>query len=270
MKTRNSVVLAVVLAVAAVGSGCQGLQARDQLNKGVAQFKLAKFSEAVNHFRQATDLDPGFITARLYLGMAYMQQYIPGAESPENMEYAKSATAEFMKVLETEPNNATAIASIATLNFHQKKLAEAEEWYRKLIAADPKAKEGYYTLGVIAWTKSYAKRMEARNAMKMSAEDPGPLKDVKVRESLGAELLPIINSGLESLNKALEIDPLYDDATAYLNILHRERADFGANAEAYKKDTEAADAWVQKNLEIKKIKAEKAAKAAAAGIHTGQ
>jgi len=262
----NKTILAVALAAAAIGTGCQGLKARDQLNKGVAQFKLAKFSEAVNNFKTATELDPGFITARLYLGMAYMQQYIPGADSPENLAFARDASAEFMKVLETEPNNATAMASIATLNFHQKKFTEAEDWYKKLLAVDSKNKEAYYTLGVIAWTKSYSKRMAARAELKMKPEDPGPLKDSKVREPLAAELKPVIQSGIDSLNKAMAIDELYDDATAYLNLLHRELADFEDNSDAYKKDIEAADGWVQKNLEIKKIKAEKAAKAQSGGI----
>ncbi len=35
------------------------------------------------------------------------------------------------------------------------KLDEAAEWYEKLIEVDPKNKEAYYSLGVIAWSKWY-------------------------------------------------------------------------------------------------------------------
>ena len=44
-----------------------------------------------------------------------MQQYIPGADSPENNKMASAAFDNFKKVLEQEPKNTVAIASIASL-----------------------------------------------------------------------------------------------------------------------------------------------------------
>ena len=64
--------------------GCEKLRARDQINKGVQSYKNAKYEEAIEHFKNAVQLDPSLINARLYLATAYMQQYIPGADSPEN------------------------------------------------------------------------------------------------------------------------------------------------------------------------------------------
>ena len=60
-----------------------------------------------------------------------MQQYIPGAESPENMQMAQAANDEFMKVLEQDPKNKVAIASLASLYFNQKKLDEAQAVVRE-------------------------------------------------------------------------------------------------------------------------------------------
>ena len=111
-KTVISIVAAAMLLLAA--TGCTQLKARDQLNKGVHAFKLAKYAEAVEHFRVATDLDPTFTTARLYLATAYMSQYIPGADSPENVEMSKNAFDQFSKVLDQDDKNAVAIASIAS------------------------------------------------------------------------------------------------------------------------------------------------------------
>ena len=111
-------ILTLFLAVgslALVGSGCKQLKSRDQINQGVTAFKGAQYPEAVEHFKQAVELDPGFVTARLYLATAYMQQYIPGAESPENAQMAQAAMDQFNKVLETDPKNAVAIASIALI-----------------------------------------------------------------------------------------------------------------------------------------------------------
>jgi len=253
-------------ALLAGATGCTRLQARDNLNKGVQAFKSAKFAEAAEFFQKATDLDPDFPTARLYLATAYMSQYIPGAQSEENMAMAKKAHDEFLKVLEKSPNDAVALASIASLFYHQKKFDEAEEWYRKVIAADPNNKESYYTLGVIAWGRTFPKRMEARAQLSMKPEDPGPIKDKKVREEVAAANLPVVEEGMKNLEAALKIDPEYDDAMAYMNLLHRERADIQADVEAHKRDTDAADQWVQKTLETKKIKAARAEQKAAGGI----
>ena len=38
--------------------GCNRLQARDQLNKGVESYKSARYEEAIGHFQKATELDP--------------------------------------------------------------------------------------------------------------------------------------------------------------------------------------------------------------------
>lgn len=265
-KTKIAISGALTSVLLLVGAGCTQLKARDRVNKGVHAFKAAKYAEAVDHFQAATEIDPTFDTARLYLATAYYQQYIPGAESPENLEMANKARAEYNKVLEKDPKNALALASIASLYFHQKKWDEAEQWNKRLLEADPKNKEGYYTLGVIAWTRSFAKRMEARAKLGMKPEDPGPIKDAKVREALRAELLPMVNSGIDNLQKALEIDAEYDDAMAYMNLLHRERADMQNDVADYKKDVAAADSWVEKTMEVKKIKQERAAKAQPGGI----
>ncbi len=250
-----SVALLAVALLLASTTGCTKLRARDQLNKGVQAYKNAQYAEAVEYFKRSVELDPTFTTARLYLATAYMSQYIPGAESPENEQMAQAAHDEFAKVLETDPNNTVALASIASLYFHQKEFEKAEEWNKKLIAADPNYKEAYYTLGVIAWTRAFQVRMAARAKLGMKPEDPGPLKDKKVREEVRKQNWDIINEGLMYLEKAIEIDPEYDDAMAYLNLLHREKADLMDTREEYEKETEIADNWVDKTLEVKKIKA---------------
>ena len=174
---QNRTVVALIATVAlslAAATGCTQLKARDRLNQGVRAFKSAKYAEAVEHFKVATDLDPNFPTARLYLASAYMSQYIPGAESKENLDMAKAAYDEFEKVLQQDPNNSLAIASIATLFFHQKKWEDAEKWNHRRATADPKAKEGFYTLGVIAWTKSFQKRMLDRLGLRRKGNPAWP------------------------------------------------------------------------------------------------
>jgi Tfp pilus assembly protein PilF len=255
-----------VAAMALLGSGCQKLRSRDQLNKGVQAFKNAQYAEAVESFKTAVELDPNFPTARLYLATAYMQQYIPGAESPENNRMAAAAHDEFLKVLEQNPNDKVAIASLASLYLNQKKWDEAQKWYEKLAAVDPNSPIPHYSLGFIAWSKWYPAYGTARAKLGMKQEDPGPIKDKKVKEELKAQYGPVIDSGIASLDKALQIDPEYDDAMAYENLLIRERADLMDTKEEYEKQVKIANDWVDKNLATKKIKAERKNKQGGGGI----
>ena len=276
MTVRNLALVSALGTLALLSTGCEKLKARDNLNKGVQAFKSAKYNQAVEHFKEAVRLDPDFPTARLYLATAYMSQYIPGADSEENMQNARAAEQEFKTVLEKDPNNALAIESIASLHYNQaqggsleqkvKKLDEAAQWYTKLTQVDANNKTAYYSLGVITWAKWYPRLMEARNKLGMKPEDPGPIKDKKVKDELKAQWLDTVNQGISNLEKALAIDPEYDEAMAYMNLLIRERADLADSPEVYKKDIETADNWVQKALDTKKIKAERAAQNAAKGI----
>jgi Tfp pilus assembly protein PilF len=256
MRTKLVGVLALA-GLTVFATGCEKLRARDQLNKGVQAFKNAKYPEAVEKFKTAVELDPGFATARLYLATAYMQQYIPGADSPDNVQMASAAQEQFQKVLDQDPKNELAVASIASLYFNEKKLDDAEKWNEKLVGINPKNKEAYYTLGVIAWTKTFQPRMEVRAKLGMKPEDPGPIKDKKIREELAAKNGPVVEEGIKDLDKALQLDPEYDDAMAYENLLYREKADIEDSVDAYKQDTAKADDWVQKSLDTRKIKAER-------------
>lgn len=273
--TLSAALLAAAIVLA--GTGCSYLKSRDHLNQGIASFRGAKYGDAVEHFEQAIKLDPQWSTPRLYLATSYMVQWIPGAESPENQEFARKAKDEFQKVLDRDANDKNALASLAMLAFNQaqslpldqklKMFDEAAKWQRRRIEVDPKEKEAYYSLGVIDYQKWIPALMTARSNLRMRPEDPGPLKDKKVKEELKTNYGPIVDDGMQNLNKALEIDPEYDDAMAYLNLLIRERADLLDSTEDYKKQIEVADGWLQKALDTKKIKAARAAKQPT-GIHT--
>jgi Tfp pilus assembly protein PilF len=261
----------VILSVAAgvlvlVGASCQKLKSRDQLNQGVRAFQSAQYPEAVEHFKTAVELDPAFPTARLYLATAYFQQYIPGAESPENTQMAKAAYDQFMKVLDQDNRNTVAMASVASLYLYQKKWDDAQQWYEKLVAVDPNNADAYYSLGFIAWSKWYPAYGTARVELGMKQDDPGPIKDKKVKQELKTKWLPTINAGLQALDKTLQINPEYEDAMSYENLLIRERADLLDSKEEYDAAIKVANDWVQKALETKKIKADRKEKKSGGGI----
>ena len=69
---------------------------------------------------------------------------------------------------------------------------------------------------------------------------------------------PMVQDGLQRLQKSIELRPDYDDAMAYLNLLYREKADLECdNPDARKADLKTADDWVDKTMATKKAEAEK-------------
>src|SRR6195256_2156555 len=61
-----------------------------------------------------------------------------------------------------------------------------------------------------------------------------------------------IDEGLANLDKALALNPDYDDAMTYKNLLYREKARLASNEEEKKKLTDQADEWFNKALETRK------------------
>jgi tetratricopeptide (TPR) repeat protein len=255
-------ILAVLLALLSA-VGCEKLRARDQLNKGVQSYKNARYEEAIEHFKNAVQLDPSLTNARLYLATAYAQQYIPGADSPDNNKYAEEAIQEFKNVLANNPPKEQQIHSlkgIASLYFNMKQMDKAKEYYEKVAALDPNDPEVYYSIAVIDWTQAYQPRLEARAKLGLK-----PTDDIKDKKTC-ADLLKaisanqaVVEDGIAKLQKSIELRPDYDDAMAYLNLMYRERADLECNnPDARKADLKTADDWVDKTMATKKEKAEKA------------
>ncbi len=251
--------LVVAFSLALLAStGCNKLRARDQLNKGVQAYKNARFEEAIERFKNAVQLDPSLLNARLYLATAYAQQYIPGADTPENNRMAEQAIDEFKKVLEKDPKNINSIKGIASLYFQMKTFDLAKEYHNKAKQLEPNDPETYYSIGVIDWTQSYQPRMEERAKLGLKPDEP--LKDKKVCAMLKEKNSGYVQDGIDNLKKALELRQDYDDAMAYMNLLYREKADLECdNPEERQADLKTADEWVAKTMATKKAKAEKAA-----------
>jgi len=82
---------------------------------------------------------------------------------------------------------------------------------------------------------------------------------------------PSIQECIDTLNKAIQLRPDYDDAMAYMNLMYRERGDVECDDLASRaEDLKTADHWVDETLRIKKVKADKAAQSAGGGITVDQ
>jgi len=264
---RRGFSLALLAVVVAAGSGCNKLKARDLLNKGVANFKNGQYDAAVEDFKQAKDLDPSLLNARLYLATAYASQYIPGAPSDENVKRGKAAIDEFKGVLEKDSNNLSAIDGIGSILFQMsgqpynpEKFQESKSYHQKHIDLKPTDPEPYYWIGVIDWTQAFRGNAELRTEYnkehinkQVKESDPLP---AAVRTQFVDKYGKLVDEGIASLQKAIQLRPDYDDAMAYLNLLYRRKADMVESAEERASYQKQADDLVEKVKEIKQKRAE--------------
>ncbi len=265
MRTAN------VLAATALGSclflmgGCAKLQSRDQMNQGVMAYKNSHYPQAVDHFKEAVRLDPTNENAQLYLATSYMSQWVPGADSPDNSKNYDAAKQGFDQILDKDPKNTLALQSLAFMAYQNassgtpdQKLAaleEAKKWNQRRIEVDPKDSEAYYYLGVIDWSEAFTPIQTERVNQKMKAEDPGPIKDAKIRDALKEKYSSIIQDGLDNLKKCLDVDKENEEAMSYINLLLRKKADLEDTPDAAKADIAQAEDWSNKSLDMKKMKA---------------
>ena len=255
---RSLKVLAIAAAALSVfaTAGCDKLRARDQLNKGVAAFKNARYEQAINNFKQAVAYDPSLLNAKLYLATAYAQQYIPGVDSPENLQNANSAIEQYKSVLQMDPKNVNAVKSLAGLYFNMKKFDDAKQYDLKAIELDSNDPEPYYSIGVISYWELFTPLQEERSKAGLRPDES--LKDKKVCSELREKDAAKLHEGLDNLNKAVQLRQDYDDAMAYINLLYRQKADRECDAPAdAAADRKTADDWLDRAMAARKAKAEK-------------
>jgi tetratricopeptide (TPR) repeat protein len=235
-------------------TGCNKLKARDQLGKGVTAFKNNKYEEAVGHFQNAIQLDPDYAQAKLYLATSYSYQVVPNLDTPENLAVAQKALDGFQSVLAKDPTDLTALKQIASIDRNIKKLDEAKEYEKKVIALSPDDAEAHYTIGVVNWMQAYKNAITVLAADGLTDDGLGNAKKSKAACAKIAEMnKPLVDEGLQYLQKAVDINKTYDDAMSYLNLTYRRKADMECGDDAARKaDLATADDWSQKAMGARK------------------
>lgn len=280
--------MALVAGLAILSTGCAKLKSRDEMNKGVQAYRDSHYADAASHFKQAVQLDPTNQNAMLYLATSYMTQWVPGAQSADNKKNLEMAQQTFQKILDKDPDNSLALASMASMSFNiatakpndQEKAAALEDtkkWNERRIKADPKDAEAYYYLGVIDWSQSYPAIRDARVQEKKDAantaakealkrrrkgatplvptDNTGPITDKKVRAELKDKYGKTIDQGIAELHKALDINNENEDAMSYINLLLRSKAALEDTPEEAQADIAKANQWSDKSLATKRMKA---------------
>jgi beta-lactamase regulating signal transducer with metallopeptidase domain len=239
------------LAVCLVGASTLAISARAQ---SVAQpemklagqaFNNGDYAGAVSHFERAVALEPGNVNARLFLANAYIRQSVAGKE-PALREKAQE---QYQAALDRDPKNVSAMFGLASLRGpeHAK---ESRALMLKAIEIDPTNKNAYYAAGVADWTMAYVPIRDANGGM-------GPnmyrqIADAGMRSKLREQLLPAIEDGFRMLQIALDLDPQFSDAMAYMNLLARLKAPLMDAAAEHDTLMANADEWVHKALSVRR------------------
>jgi beta-lactamase regulating signal transducer with metallopeptidase domain len=223
--------LIVGLAVAATQAQTPGnSQANDNLNEGIRAFRETRYESATAYFREAMRLDPNLIQAELYLGRTYARRYVPRNGTQDNQDYAVNAINAFQDVLKKDANNIGAVTGLAEMYQNSNQLQKARELYIRASQLEPLKAPAFYAIGAIDWILAYDKQQP------LTPDDKAQL----------------IEDGLHQVDIALALDPNYEDAMTYKNLLLREKAMQTSEATEKSKLIAQADQWFNKALETRR------------------
>jgi tetratricopeptide (TPR) repeat protein len=235
-------------------TGCNRLRANDQINKGVADFKNAKYESATDHFQQAVHIDPENVNPRIYLATSYASQIVPGLTTPDNVKLEQQALDNFNVVLKMDPNNVTALKQIASIDLGMGKVAEAKDYQKKVISLDGNDSEANYTIGVVDWREANSNAQKALAAAGLTDKGDGNTKLPKAAcANLVQQNTTLVQQGTQYLKKAVDINPNYEEAYTILSLMSRQQANLECgNQEAIKTDLQNADMYAQKSMGARK------------------
>jgi tetratricopeptide (TPR) repeat protein len=266
-RTCRSLVALIFALIAVAGlSGCNKLKARDKLSQGAQAYKNGQFDRAIEDFQDAIRLDPDLTVAQLYLATAYQSQYIPAAPSEENKRMADEAIRLYGEILNKDPKNLDAIDrmgallyAMASTPFSPEKFEESKKYHLRHIELSPNDADPYYWVGLIDWTLVYHENQSLRADYNKAhytkqIKDDQPLPP-DLRDKFNSEESALVGDGIDSMKKAIERRPDFDDAMAYLSLLDRQKADMVSEPSEREDLQKQADALLEQVKQVKQKKA---------------
>ena len=231
--------------------------ASDLMKQATAAYNRGDYPQSADLFQQAVRVEPANLKAKLFLASALLRQYTPGAD-PSN-PLVIQAGQQYSDVLALDPANKSALEGMTNLLVVTKQFSAAHDWTLKAIQANPSDANLYYTAGFTDWSMAYPDYAAARRQAGMKPADPGNIPDATLREALRAQHGAQLEDGFRMLQIALQLNPDFSDAMAYLNLLYRIQAGMADTPEQAAALIGKADDWVAQALAAKKRAATHAA-----------
>ncbi len=221
-----------IVAIATFNSGCDYVSkviAKDKLNQGAILYNQGRTKQAQSYFKDATERDPNNPIAWLYLGASLYKEY----KSVDNEDQQKAIANDALKVYEKAlslsnncVNKDNAITYIAIIHDDIGNADEHRNWLLKRAEDECATKEAkastYYSVAVKYWKCSYD---QTTRYQEKTSRDPWHYRNMDYPAALPdkKKAEDCTNKGLQYIEKALEVDPEYDQAMWYKGLLYRER-----------------------------------------------
>lgn len=162
--------------------------------------KLKKFPEAEKLYLRIIELQPENMS-NYYVVAEFYKRY-----SADNKEVAKKAESMYLRRIETDPDNPQGYSYMAAYMQERsgspeellKSYEAAAEFWQKRIALQPDSAEAWLALGINQWSRSFRFQfLTAQDRMKQA------------------------QSALQSIGKAIELDPNYPEPYAWMGPLYK-------------------------------------------------
>ena len=220
------------------------------MKQAEAAYNRGDYKGAAELFENVVTVEPANLKAKLLLANTLLREYMPGPAADNTL--ASRARQQYLAVLAVEAGNKQALQGLMLLDTNTKQFDKAREWALKAIQADPANKGAYYTIGFIDWAITYPDYASARQAAGMKPQDSGIIPDAALRQKVRTQHGAQIEDGFRMLQIAIQLDPDYSDAMAYMNLLYRIEAGI-ADSPAQSADAVVkADNWVTQALDAKR------------------
>jgi tetratricopeptide (TPR) repeat protein len=162
--------------------------------------KLKKFPEAEKLYLRIIELQPENMS-NYYVVAEFYKRY-----SSDNKDIAKKAESMYLRRIETDPDNPQGYAYMATYLQEAaggpeellKSYEKAAEFWQKRISLQPESAEAWLALGVNQWSRSFRFQFLTAPERMKQAQD-----------------------ALQSISKAIELDPNYPEPYAWMGPLYK-------------------------------------------------
>ena len=260
----------VMVALAFTGFGCQRLKARITMKTANELYRAERYEEAIKKYEEVVKMDPWWADAYRNAGLCYLALYQPGSLHQKDIDYSTKAIIMLRRYLQFVPDDEKAEDLLMDTYMKTARYEEAVSFYQNKLKKDPHNSKYLQTIGII-----YAKANnfeEARKWFKVRADSD--VKNPEAWYSLGVlcwerafknqeltvdEKRALIDEGMQSLKKAVEIRPDYFEAYSYINLLYRQKALTETEPEQAQKDLMEADANMKRAIQLRNEQMKKGA-----------
>jgi tetratricopeptide (TPR) repeat protein len=275
-RQRFSSILALALLVL-VAPGCNKFKSKQLIRQGNAHYKAQQYDEALKLYLEAQTIDPDEVRLDKFVAMGYMALYNPGSTHPKDQEALQKSIEHFKKYLAAKPDDEKAAKYLVTTYMNSQKLDDAIAYFKELVEKHPADAQAVQTIAML-----YARKGDYDNSLawqkkrvELEPNNPEAWYTIGVTcwdtayhvvpDQLPADKRKqIIDLGMSSLEKAIQLRPDYFEAMLYVNLLYREYAKLENDPAKIAEYKAKADEWQKNALEIRKKVQQKQREEAAA------